>query len=68
MGMAVYFIGSRLASLMWLNLILSACLGGLIYFVLLFLFREFQVRKKEVMKKILIKYLLSELLPDNRKI
>jgi len=53
MGIVVYFAGNRLTSSVFLNLILSVCLGVRIYFVLLFLLGEFQLKEKEAMKQIL---------------
>jgi O-antigen/teichoic acid export membrane protein len=64
MGTIVYFLGSRLTSSDLLNLFLSVCLGGLIYFALLFILREFQAKEKEVMKKILDKYLPYKLIAN----
>ena len=55
MGIVVYFIGSNSTSISLLNLILSVCLGSLIYFALLFFFREFQQKEKEAIKKFLVK-------------
>jgi O-antigen/teichoic acid export membrane protein len=55
MGTVVYFLSSRLVFLGVLNLILSIGLGGLIYFGLLFLFREVQSKEKQKMKQILAK-------------
>lgn len=42
MGIAVYPVGNSLTSMNLLNLILGVCSGALIYFILLFLLREFQ--------------------------
>lgn len=52
MGMVVYFIGDRLTSSTLINLILSICLAGLIYFALLFLLQEIRPKEKEVTKQI----------------
>lgn len=57
MGMVVYFVGNGLALSTLISLIFSVLLGGFIYFVLLFLFREFQANEKEAMKQLLKKYL-----------
>jgi hypothetical protein len=43
-------------------------LGISIYFVLLFLFREFKPTEKQVMKKILAKYLFYGLAPKRWKV
>jgi len=47
MGIAVYYVSNSLTYAVLINLILSIFLGILIYFVLLFLFREFQSREKK---------------------
>jgi O-antigen/teichoic acid export membrane protein len=57
MGIVIYFLGNSLTSSVLLNLTLSVFFGGLIYFALLFLFREFQPQEKEAMRQILVKYL-----------
>ena len=56
-GVVVYFIGKGLISVIWINLTLSLCIGALIYFILLFLFHEFQTKEKEEMRQILARYL-----------
>lgn len=42
MGVVVYFVGNNLTPSTLLNLILSICLGIIVYFVMLFLLRELQ--------------------------
>lgn len=68
MGISVYFVRIRLISSTLINLVFSVFLGGLIYFILLFLFREFQSAEKEAMKQILVKYLSSGLIPKKWKV
>lgn len=68
MGIVVYFISGRLPSLTLINLIVSVCLGGLIYSTLLFLFREFQPKEKEIIGRVLVKYLPLGLIPKNWEI
>lgn len=56
MGMIIYFISDKLTSLIWLNLVLALCLGGIVYVVLLLLLREFQPEEKDIIKKVFVKY------------
>ena len=55
MGIAIISFGGRLTSSSLINLILSIFFGGILYFALLFLFREFQPKEKEVMKQFWLK-------------
>lgn len=57
MGIIVYFIRSRLASLMVIDLILSVSIGGVIYFCMLFLLGEIRPKEKKMIKKIIEKLL-----------
>lgn len=57
MGIVVYYLANSFTSSVLINLILSILLGGLIYFALLFLFREFQQEEKRMARHILAKYL-----------
>jgi O-antigen/teichoic acid export membrane protein len=57
MGTVIYFIGGCSASITPVTLLLNICLGVFIYFVLLFMFREFQSEEKEAIKKVLVKCL-----------
>jgi O-antigen/teichoic acid export membrane protein len=68
MGIVVYFIGNRLVPSTLMNLMFCFFLGISIYFVLLFLFREFKPTEKQVMKKILAKYLFYGLAPKRWKV
>ena len=61
MGIIVYFIGNNLTSSVLLNLILSVCLGGLIYFALLFLFQEFDSREIAMLKEYLTNLVFRKL-------
>lgn len=56
-GIVVHYVGSSLTSSALMNLIFSVFLGALIYFVLLFLFREFQPKENEAIKQVLKKCL-----------
>jgi O-antigen/teichoic acid export membrane protein len=68
MGIVIYYTVDRLSGLGFLNLIVNVCFGGLIYFALLFLLREFQQKEKEAMKQILSKYLFHGLVQKCRKV
>jgi len=59
MGIVVSYICNRLTYSIQFNLILVICIGIVIYFILLFLFREFQQREQEIMKQVLKKYFLK---------
>lgn len=52
MGIVVYYIGNSLTSSMSINLISGICLGTLIYFVMLFLLREFT--KEEIQAVVML--------------
>ena len=66
MGIVVYLVSNSLMISKLLNLSLSICLGGFIYLVLLFLFREFQQQEKVIMKQVLLKYFPYRVIPVNR--
>jgi len=57
MGMGIYFIGDKLTSSNLINLTLNLCLGGFIYFTLLFLLQEIQPKEKKAVKRVLGKLL-----------
>lgn len=56
MGVVVYYVGNSLTSSVLINLISGICSGALIYFILLFLLREFQPNEKEAMKQLIISF------------
>jgi len=57
MGIGIYFIGGKLTSSNLINLTLSVCLGGFIYFTLLFLLQEIQPKEKKAVKRVLENFL-----------
>jgi len=52
MGIVMNYLRNSLTPSILINLICSVSVGGLIYFVLLFLFREFQSKEREGLKQI----------------
>jgi len=59
MGLIIFNIGNKLTSSVLINLIFAISLGELIYFMLLFLFQEFQAGEKKAVKIAMKKYLVK---------